>query len=510
MSVRNVTQAMVELQAPMSISRWPGKEDEPVRVTADHLFYVESQGWVPAGELRATDMIYNFSNIMHSDLSVRVTEVAPAGPTKTVYNLFPENSHTYFVGERGFLAHACGGLNYDTQFKAASFRARRLLFASLPRAIVFDAFADVISLIDEGTLVGDGNVLVPRALRTSPSLSDWSEPIGVVAGKYLAVLDTKEGRIALIDLAKVQQAPSDASNDKDSANIAALSFALQSSVQPLTGIALPSGHIVVSYFLERILEVYTYSEAADGSPMLAKASALELGALAGTLGQRFVGPSGFANCGENRLCVLESPRAQELADTQNGVLHVFRVSGAALEPLEALALPSGLSNPTKLHVEPTSSYLLTAGNKEGKGSGLVRVNLDSETTRFGRPIYLPMAAWRAYSLGDGLLAVLPYSGSSIAIVSTKIEEVLCVLRYEAHTFVNLDRPASGQWADLAIEVRSNHALHDLFPLPGNRFGVVDAQTRAVIVVSRAGDCNFAVEESYTLSGVAFAQKVVLV
>ena len=64
-----------------------------IRTTLEHLFWVDGQGWLPAGLLRAGDLLSS-----HDGRWVAVDEVVNTGEWETVYNVRVRGDHTYFVG----------------------------------------------------------------------------------------------------------------------------------------------------------------------------------------------------------------------------------------------------------------------------------------------------------------------------------------------------------------------------------------------------------------------------
>jgi hypothetical protein len=63
-----------------------------IRTTAEHPFYVDGRGWLPAGELRPGDLL-----VSHDGQRVAVAELYDTGQYERVYNLAIRSFHTYFV-----------------------------------------------------------------------------------------------------------------------------------------------------------------------------------------------------------------------------------------------------------------------------------------------------------------------------------------------------------------------------------------------------------------------------
>ncbi len=79
------------------------KNGEQIETTKEHPFYVESQGFTPAGEMGIGTSIVTRAGPNAVLASSRVRERAA-----TVYNFEVENTHTYFVGSSNLWVHnAC-------------------------------------------------------------------------------------------------------------------------------------------------------------------------------------------------------------------------------------------------------------------------------------------------------------------------------------------------------------------------------------------------------------------
>jgi intein/homing endonuclease len=82
-----------------------------IRTTPEHPFWVQGEGWLPAGQLRVGDLL-----VGHDGRWVEVEDVLDTGEYETVYNLRIADYHTYFVGtpEWGFSVWAhnqsCAGV----------------------------------------------------------------------------------------------------------------------------------------------------------------------------------------------------------------------------------------------------------------------------------------------------------------------------------------------------------------------------------------------------------------
>ena len=87
--------------------------NELISTTVDHPFYVQGQGFVNAGELKAGSEVVNADGETYSIENIRLELVE--NPV-TVYNFQVEDFHTYHVGENGILVHnTCTDLGYGNK-----------------------------------------------------------------------------------------------------------------------------------------------------------------------------------------------------------------------------------------------------------------------------------------------------------------------------------------------------------------------------------------------------------
>ena len=88
---------------------------EVIETTAEHPFYVENQGFTPAGELGIGTNI-----VTRAGPSLRLHATASHRHQSTVYNLEVEDFHTYFVGKAKLWVH---NLDCEPLWPAAKKRA---------------------------------------------------------------------------------------------------------------------------------------------------------------------------------------------------------------------------------------------------------------------------------------------------------------------------------------------------------------------------------------------------
>jgi hypothetical protein len=72
-------------------------DEELIRTTPEHPFFVEGKGWTAAGSLKVGDRIATLSGEW-----VPISEVFDTEQWETVYNLRVADFHTYFVGDEGW------------------------------------------------------------------------------------------------------------------------------------------------------------------------------------------------------------------------------------------------------------------------------------------------------------------------------------------------------------------------------------------------------------------------
>jgi len=75
-------------------------QEETIRATGDHPFWVGERGWTPARELQPGGEVFQISGGW-----LRVGSATWAQQRETVYNFEVETTHTYFVGELGAWVH---------------------------------------------------------------------------------------------------------------------------------------------------------------------------------------------------------------------------------------------------------------------------------------------------------------------------------------------------------------------------------------------------------------------
>ena len=75
-------------------------ERESIRSTPEHPYWTLDRGWVPAGELLASEPLLD-----RAGREIHVTKVAPIAQEATVYNIEVEADHTYFVGHTAVWVH---------------------------------------------------------------------------------------------------------------------------------------------------------------------------------------------------------------------------------------------------------------------------------------------------------------------------------------------------------------------------------------------------------------------
>lgn len=89
---------------------------EEIITTDNHPFYVQGRGFIEAGNLLVSDKLVSVNG---DDLIIENYQVEDFDVPVNVYNFQVEESHTYFVGERGVWVHnaECGGSYKDVKEK---------------------------------------------------------------------------------------------------------------------------------------------------------------------------------------------------------------------------------------------------------------------------------------------------------------------------------------------------------------------------------------------------------
>jgi hypothetical protein len=75
-------------------------QQETLRTTAEHPFWIKDSGWRKAGLLSAGDLLVN-----HCNQSLSVVSAGPEDAIETVYNIEVEDFHTYHAGQLGVWVH---------------------------------------------------------------------------------------------------------------------------------------------------------------------------------------------------------------------------------------------------------------------------------------------------------------------------------------------------------------------------------------------------------------------
>lgn len=73
-------------------------QNETIRTSGGHLFWVSGEGWVKSRNLKSGMVLHGMREISHLS---EVTE----GEAEETYNVVVEDYHTYFVGRQRILSH---------------------------------------------------------------------------------------------------------------------------------------------------------------------------------------------------------------------------------------------------------------------------------------------------------------------------------------------------------------------------------------------------------------------
>ena len=218
---------------------------EGVLSTPDHLFFVEGSGWVAASDLEKHDRIATRTN--NSDLFGVANEVLHyqqhqqeygmaaasngmsrfgaqhyavgqsvqpmranverAGETTTVYNVYAEDTHTYFVGQSGMLVHACMGMNIgpstgQPQDGTANAHTSAGQEYQLPPLAVLDAFTPSLSVLATSTSSAHDSIRI--ATLACVSLGEWVDVLGT-RGSTTVLLDHTQGYVRVLNTAALRR-----------------------------------------------------------------------------------------------------------------------------------------------------------------------------------------------------------------------------------------------------------------------------------------------------------------
>ena len=109
--LRSVTTTFVTEGMPtIDLKLSAGQSSELVTVTPGHRFWVEGQGWTPAGDLEASPLKSLQDSLWAIPLSgvpppLSATPLATRSATTTVYNFEVDGFHSYYVGHLHALVH---------------------------------------------------------------------------------------------------------------------------------------------------------------------------------------------------------------------------------------------------------------------------------------------------------------------------------------------------------------------------------------------------------------------
>jgi hypothetical protein len=280
--------------------------------TPDHLFFVQKSGWVPAGELDVgRDQLVGIGlrpdlgplqgrqgqGLQASSNTGSVTRTQREfSDTVTVYNVFAEKTHTYYVGQEGVLVHACTGMNIGPldPTPAAGQNTRAPLRDILPSALVLDAFAPAASVLDNRQ-TATADMLARLGTLHCLGMGDWVTVVGAWGRDGVVLLDHTRRAVRVVSRAAIGSAAQPSGDFVCPKDAITHSISLKAEDIPFAATLGRHGDIYVSYFGLDIVEHYSLSPADGAFDMIAipKSDPKEKGA------------SGLALCGSarDRLCV---------------------------------------------------------------------------------------------------------------------------------------------------------------------------------------------------------------
>lgn len=572
---------------------------ENVASTREHLFFVEGSGWVAAGELTPTDRVVAFalSNTLSSPLSERVhpPHVLPSGmaanassskalglarvPIKLgnltsaasamveVFNVFAEDTHTYFVGESGLLVHACLGMNIgpladqvdaleglglsgdatvmtsvnssdgagagaDVGTEGLVADAKNAVVAAgklQPMLVVLDSFAPLLSILlpTKRTQSTSSTPLWSIGTLACVGLSDWAAPVGQ-RGDALVVLDHTKGVIVGLSRAGLRDVV-DGKGEVQCNRTALVSWTVTLAARQANG-SMPTraalgenGSIYVAYFEADVIEHYWVPSLAVGRSENNEVRLVSHFALPKRADGRH-GASAVAVCGRNRdrLCVTHSAfRCDAVNCTKFSygssmlvVLTLNTATGAIVGEEQQLALP--LVNPSALHRHGTTGSLVVAfaGDRDAQAGGVQRlVEDDDGKLQLGPLVELPLRAdaTRVLDLDETRVAVMCFSHDHLFVIDTATNA--------SHLTSNTWRFDGSQLqpvAPTALGTRTAAALHDIVRIDATHVVLLDGKHSRLVtvrmVVSGVDDeaaVRLEVMQSVKVAGLNFANHLLL-
>ena len=357
---------------------------EGVVSTPDHLFFAQGHGWVAAEELDQSDTLVALSSSNNSTMNgtssssftLRPAVKAVAADSSVVertatglvevFNVFAEDTHTYFVGASGMLVHACMGMNIgplqsadgslvpSSLLSAASSVDSTIggLHSALPsgrQLAVLDAYAPALSIVQPPRTFYDNkekdeehSSLWRPATLACVGLGDWAEVLGQ-RGDTTVVLDHGKGRLVGLSHTAMRSAVVGETGAVvcDAARVVVWTVELarfkHDGELSYTGTLGNGGNVYVTYFGVDLVEHYwvpSLAVDADGTNAHHRNASLVSSFTLLNGGRTGGGTTAVAVCGQrrDRLCVThsgfkcEGEGCAEVGFVWSGLSVVFDVS----------------------------------------------------------------------------------------------------------------------------------------------------------------------------------------
>lgn len=536
--------------------------------TADHMFFERDGGWVAAGALRASDQILQLpSSQGHSSGLVGVSDygqwpvVSPEAATVEqaadavvpVYNIFPEETHTFFVGAERMLVHSCVGLNIagkeldralvgSDDDSSVSGAAAAVLEDEVP-VLVLDAFAPALNIIPAraarlqtaGGKVAD--MVQPRALGCL-QYSPWTQLVGQLGKHALVVLDTEGRRLEVLSVAELQRfaagdMPCDreqlvlGSIDTDGQGDTPTQVLLSPRLEPCSADHDSKKHncvarsIYVTHFISHVVEHYSIEQDTHSGELLQLRRASSV-----TLQHSGVGLSGLAVCGVelSALCVTNvawSCHDQQCLRPHYGQsqVHVVPLSatGELAAKQEVEAFQPSIKNPAKLyrHGQHGAMFALGFGNSMTSKAGVQRL-YDSETgVQAGPVIELPLPVYWHAHLTDRYFCAMPFSGHYLFVLDTVENRLAAVF---ATNGTSITRLAPGELRalfdrDSSMPLRSDAGIHGMRAVPyeSGQVYMMDGKNNLLVtlelIMTSSNDIDMKVMRAVKVAGLTFGQDI---
>lgn len=448
-----------------------------------------------------------------------------------VYNLFPEDTHTYFVGLSGMLVHSCVGMNMDLlpsahvadrlssgDGPASQHRLRKAVSPSTTAAslLVIDAFAPALGLAPLYQAPRPDGLLQVGNLACL-EIGEWAEVVGEWGPDAVVLLDTAQRKLHVLRKSGLQHVLATEEEGSRGAVVCVPERLLIESIalRACDSNAIPFAAVIeqddvyVSYFAENAVEHYRLGSGGG----TASAVQPQLWAVEATLGQG-EGVGALAVCGRDRRALCVTHAAMTCADDNclqisygPATIFVFALDATGdIAGLTARLSPT-LRNPHSLvrHRPSGALYVLYAGAPRGQQSGYQRVlELSDGSFSLGNHVTVMAGADISYgfTISDALLAFIPYSHDHLFVVEASSGRLHSVQRFDGAVF-----SAQHYEPEDTLPTRRAASLHDvrlwedtLYILDGQHSSLITAHVDVDGLVSVAG-----VEK---LAGLTFPMRLV--